>query len=64
LQGRRDLPGVLGRHMAPVVPTIALYAKFSGGIESVASSEDSDQLFSVPTGKVGLVLSTENKNLN
>ena len=50
--------------MAPVVPTIALYAKFSGGIESVASSEDSDQLFSVPTGKVGLVLSTENKNLN
>lgn len=61
LQGQRDLLGVLGRPVAPVVPTIALYAKFSGVIESVASYTDTGQWFSVPTGKVGLTLSTEKR---
>lgn len=60
LQGRRDLLGALGRPVAPVDSTIALYAKFSGGFESVASYKDTGQWFSVPTEKVY----QQKKNLN
>lgn len=69
LQGQKDLLGTLDRFVAPVVPTIALYATFSGAIESdslnhtskwgvIASYRDADKGFSIPTGKAGLVLSS------
>lgn len=61
LQGRRDLLDALGRPMTPVVPTTAQCAEFSGVIESLASYNDIGQWFSVPTGKVGLVLSMEKR---
>lgn len=64
LQGGSDLLGALGMPVAPVGNTIAPYAKHTAGSDSVASHKGTRQCFPTPTGRVGLVLSTERKDLH